>query len=32
LALNLLERADEETSVYEQTTRDVAAFPELRRE
>jgi hypothetical protein len=32
LALNLLERADEVASVYEQTTRDVAAFPELRRE
>lgn len=32
LALNLLGRADEVASVYEQTTRDVEAIPELRRD
>ncbi|MCA3311669.1 MAG: class I SAM-dependent methyltransferase [Roseomonas sp.] len=32
LALNLLGRADKVKAVYEQTTRDVAAIPELHRE
>jgi hypothetical protein len=32
LALNLLGRANEVASVYEQTTRDVEAIPELRRD